>query len=157
MELVAQCNHAPGEAVGRGGASDVIDTGIDIAYFSGRLYLHPKDAREAGVAAGLVDPDEHAKVEAERDRLIDELATAVIENHGLKAAVEEAESLRHALAYTLERGVVVDKRNMTIGLRHKPGQKRLDVERSLWQPYVEAVESPHPGNDSVPAQATTAA
>jgi hypothetical protein len=56
------------------------------------------------------------------------------------AALEEAESLRVAIAFTLERGVVQDPKTGKVRLRTQPGQKRIDVSRSLWQPYIETVE-----------------
>jgi hypothetical protein len=139
MRLVEDCQHFPGEAVAGGGSKNVVDTGLELREH-GRLYLSLDHAIEAGEAAGMCTPQALDAAVEMGDRLQDELDAAKVEVRALKAALEEAESLRQAIAFTLERGAVLDPKKLTVGLRTKPGQKRIDVGRSLWETYVRDVE-----------------
>lgn len=104
----------------------LVDTGHEVAA-DGRAYIGHGLAIEIGVAAGLVDPQALAAVEEERDDLEREVRELKTKLQSAAILVAEAEELRVAVAYTLERGIVVDKRNGKVKLRPIPGQKSPDL------------------------------
>lgn len=131
MRAVDSAPFAPGQAIGNGPSADLVDTGFDdIA--GGRIYLSRDQVLQAWAALGHPSIQAFGGLVEERDRMERELAGLEAENRVLKAALEEADSLRRAVAYTLERGVVTDPKKLTVGLRHVPGQKRVDLSASLW-------------------------
>jgi len=137
MRRVADALFAPGQAIGGGLSKDLIDTEVD-GVGGDRIYLDQRQAAEIAELSDYVAPQALAAVEEERDGLQAELDQALAENADLRAAIEEAESLRRAVAFTLERGAVVDQKKQTIGLRHIPGQKRIDLNESLWPEALQA-------------------
>lgn len=131
MRRVPDAIHAPGQAIGGGGSKDLIDTGYDdIA--GGRIYLDMRQAEEIATLCGRPTSQAFHAVQEEREGLLRDAEEMTREIQQLKAALEEAESLRQAIAFTLERGVVTNKQHLNVGLRHKPGQKRIDLSASLW-------------------------
>jgi hypothetical protein len=123
----------PGQAIGNGPSSDLIDTGFDGDSFN-RLYLSRQQVMDAWAALGYPSLQAYNALEEDRDRLqgqVDRLTESVRE---LSASVEEAESLRDAIAFTLERGAVANSNNKgrTVYLRHLPGQARIDLKKSLY-------------------------
>ena len=139
VQPVASAALHPGQCPLTGASSDLIDTEWD-GWHDGRLYLSRVKAEEIGEAAGLVRPQALAGAAEQLAVAEATIAQLEAENVALRQAVEEAESLRRAIAYTLERGAVLDARKGTVGLRHLPGTSRIDLERSLW-PFDEATET----------------
>jgi hypothetical protein len=122
MRYVESCAFAPGDAIGGGGSRDVIDTGFDDPA-GGRIYIARHHAEEMATLSGFVRPQALAAVEEERDALRAEVDR-------LTLIAEEADALRQAIAFTLERGIVTGKQN-TVQLRHKPSMTRIDLGKAL--------------------------
>lgn len=131
-EHVESALHHPGECMFGGGAYDLIDTKMELL-FDGRAYVGREAATLIGKAAGLVDPQALAAVEEERDRIQGELDAATELLAEAQAKLEEADKLRDAIAFTLERGAVLSGKNkeLSVTLRHKPGMTRIDLAREL--------------------------
>lgn len=131
-ELVQSAAYHPGQCVATGQSTDVVDTGIDADFFTGRIYLGRTFVEQLAAAIGWVSPTD-AKQTSDQLAIAEAvLDQADMETHAMRQAVEEAESLRKAIAFTLERGFVIDTKRGTVGLRHQPGQAKIDLTRSLW-------------------------
>jgi hypothetical protein len=132
MELVDTPELHPGCCVLTSRSSGpLVDTGLEVIA-DGRAYIADDVARAAGAAAGLITPQERDAL-AERVELLEaELDECQAELAKAAALIEEAEALRLAIAFTLERGVVVDKRSMRLGLRPLPGTPKPDLTKSYF-------------------------
>jgi hypothetical protein len=107
-----------------------VDTGAESV--DGRVYVCVHECVPKLMAAAGYDSLQAVNALYESvERLEGELDALQTQRLADLELLHESEELRRAIAYTLQRGVVIDQRNQTIGLRHAPAQKRVDVDKSL--------------------------
>lgn len=141
MEPIESPELHPGACMFTKSSTDLVDTKLPIPLERGRAYIAREVCEQLADAVGRPTSQHVAALEercAIADRTIEDLEEQLA---NAKELLAEAEGLRIAIAYTLARGVVVDAKTQKIGLRHMPGQKRIDLGRPLFS-IVEPSQDP---------------
>jgi hypothetical protein len=96
-----------------------------------RIYICVPCAETIGATAGLPTVQSVAALEEQLEGAEAELTHLRERLDELAAVVDEAEALRLAFAYTMEKGWVIDPKKMTLRPRVLPGMEKIDVTKPL--------------------------
>jgi hypothetical protein len=115
VNLVEKGEHFPGACLLGGGHERLVDFQRTNVHGE-RVYVAQQLVADAARLMGFIGPRERATLDEDASVLQQRLDQA-------EAELEDLRALKDAIAYTLERGVVIDKRSGKIKLRPAPGQK----------------------------------
>lgn len=129
----------------QGSTGPFVDLQVDI--YAQHLYLCGDCAIGAAECVGALGPQAAAalgEIIESHEAQIAELQRALDDAH---AVLADAEDLRRAIAFTLERGVVLDSKTGKLGIRGVPGQRKPNVGRVLVESGDGRVADDQPADD----------